>query len=70
MDEWDLAIESIKRTVEALDVRYFSLVQFSTGAPVDHIKNFNVQQRGKAEAVQLIQVIFKSETESPNSNLG
>ena len=48
-DEWVLATRSIQQIVQELDIRYFSLVQFSD-TTIDHIENFDIEANGKEVA--------------------
>jgi hypothetical protein len=48
-DEWVLATRSIQQIVQEMDIRYFSLVQFSD-TTIDHIENFDIESEGKEEA--------------------
>ena len=53
-DEWVLATRSIQQIVQELDIRYFSLVQFSD-TTIDHIENFDIEAEGKEEAKEEIE---------------
>ena len=52
-DEWIRATEAVKETVDRLDIRFFSLVQFSNDN-IDHIENFDIKRGGKQAAKQRI----------------
>ena len=53
-DEWVMATNAIMDTVDKLDIRFFSLVQYADEYE-DHIVNFDIKQKGKEAAKEEIE---------------